>query len=230
MAQLFSCQSAWAKSSGGLDISLYTSAQNHSQNHNRSRPILIVGGVHGDEPEGVWLSEHCLAWLQTHTVALPWLLVPCINPDGYAKNERTNSRGVDLNRNFPCDNWSPVFEKPRYYPGPKPGSEPEVQALVSLIDFESPQLIIHCHSWEPCVVYTGDPGKRDSQRLGRSSGYEARPDIGYPTPGSLGEYGWRAKGIPVICIEERAGEIQENVWPHFARGFEEIFSDSTPRI
>ncbi len=217
----------WAFSANKNPIALYSSVQ---KNTNAARPILIIGGVHGDEPLGVWLSEHVLAWLQETPVSLPWHLITCINPDGYQKNERTNGNGVDLNRNFPCNNWSEAFEKPRYYPGPKPNSEPEVQALVKLIDETRPQLIIHCHSWEPCIVYTGDPAKKDSDRLAKSSGYESRADIGYPTPGSLGEYGWNDKKIPVICIEEQDHQPKEKVWPRFKNGFIEIFADSKPRI
>lgn len=217
----------WAKSAAGHIIPLYASGEITTL---PDRPILIVGGIHGDEPEGVWLSEHCLEWLKTCDVKVPWLLVTCINPDGFLKRERTNSHGVDLNRNFPCSNWSPEHDKPRYYPGPSPNSEPEVQALVKLINATSPQLIIHCHSWKPCVVYTGEPALRDSQRLGKASGYEVRPDIGYPTPGSLGEYGWKEKGIPVICVEENDPTPKVEVWPRFAKGFEEIMMDPTPRI
>lgn len=217
----------WAQSRGGRAIALYGSGQNPTSTQ---RPILIVGGVHGDEPEGVWLSEHVLEWLSEFDYKIPWLLITCLNADGYDTNSRVNAAGVDLNRNFPCKSWTQDHTQPRYYPGPAAGSEPEVRALVKLIDETHPQLIIHCHSWHPCVVYTGLPGKKDSDRLGASSGYESRADIGYPTPGSLGEYGWFEKSIPVICIEEQEGEKKENVWPHFKAGFEQIMSDPLPRI
>lgn len=216
----------WAFSAKKKPIALHSSVQKNTPN---TRPILIIGGVHGDEPLGVLLSEHVLAWLSQTAVSLSWHLITCINPDGYLENQRTNGHGVDLNRNFPCSNWSPAFEKPRYFPGPHANSEPEVQALVKLIDLVSPQLIIHCHSWEPCIVYTGELAKKDSDRLARSSGYVSRPDIGYPTPGSLGEYGWKEKNIPVICIEEQDHVPPEDVWPRFKKGFEEIFSDATLR-
>ncbi len=217
----------WAFSANKKPIALHSSVQ---KNTTLLRPILVIGGVHGDEPLGVWLSEHLLSWLKQTPVSIPWHLITCINPDGFLKNERTNGNKVDLNRNFPCKNWSTEHSKPRYYPGAKPNSEPEVQALVKLIDEVHPQLIIHCHSWVPCVVYTGDPAKKDSERLAKSSGYEARPDIGYPTPGSLGEYGWKEKNIPVICIEEEDGQDKEVVWQHFGKGFQEIFADPMERV
>ncbi len=226
MSELSIANHNWATSAKGHALELFRSAE---KNTLKVRPILIVGGVHGDEPEGVWLAQHVLEWLKTTPVANPWLLIPCLNPDGFLKNERVNGNGVDLNRNFPCDNWSPEHDKPRYYPGPNPGSEPETQALVQLITAERPQLIIHCHSWIPCVVYTGELGRKDAERLSKASGYPAKEDIGYPTPGSLGEYGWRAHRTPVICIEEAEKVSQNLVWPKFKNGFEEIFADTSPR-
>lgn len=135
-----------------------------------------------------------------------------MNPDGFSKNERVNSRGVDLNRNFPTSDWNSEAKAPRYYPGPKPASEPEVSALIQLIDKINPEIIIHFHSWEPCIVYTGIDGKQIAENLSKASGYICKEDIGYPTPGSLGQYGWTIKNIPVICIEEKEGTPRELIW------------------
>jgi hypothetical protein len=203
-----------------------------SDNKNLSRPLLFVGGVHGDEPEGVRLAEELLDWLRkSHKEKLrPWRLVPCLNPDGYSKNERTNGNGVDLNRNFPTTDWSPTAKAPRYFPGPRPGSEPEVQALVELIKQTNPLLIVHFHSWEPCVVYTGAPGRKAAEILSPGPRYPVSEDIGYPTPGSLGQYGWLAHQIPVICIEEKEKGDLSQVWPHFASGLQKLLREDTPLL
>lgn len=220
-------QTSWALTSKGTPIELYK--KSHSPSGPSERPILFIGGVHGDEPEGVRLAEELLAWLKKEEASKsekihPWLLIPCINPDGYSQNQRTNANGVDLNRNFPCRDWSSEAKAPRYYPGPSPGSEKEVQALVKLIEDEKPQLIVHFHSWEPCVVYTGLPGKNAAEILAIGTGYECREDIGYPTPGSLGQYGWIEHQIPVICIEEQEHIDLNLVWPHFKTGLEMLLT------
>ncbi|MGE0633233.1 MAG: DUF2817 domain-containing protein [Pseudobdellovibrionaceae bacterium] len=212
----------WSVTSFGTPLELYKSHHKFSQ-----PPLLFIGGVHGDEPEGVYLAEDMILWLKSlsesaRTKFQPWMLIPCLNPDGYKKYERTNGNGVDLNRNFPSRDWSSEHEKPRYFPGTQPNSEKETQSLVKLIEAEKPRLIIHFHSWEPCVVYTGDPGAKAAQLLGQSSGYEARPTIGYPTPGSLGQYGWLENRIPVICIEEIERPKRETIWPRFKIGLEKI--------
>src|SRR5205085_2240171 len=127
---------------------------------------------------------------------------------------RWNGAGVDLNRNYPSKSWSPNYDKERYFPGKEPGSEPEVQGVVKLIEQYDPRLIIHCHSWNPMVVCAGEPGRKDAERLGRASGYEVKEEIGYPTPGSLSQYGWVDHGIPIICIEEQEKIPLDQIWPH----------------
>ena len=218
MQPKFFHQSSWALTSLGTPIELYKKTHTFSE-----KPILFIGGVHGDEPEGVRLAEELLRWMNDCNEDLfPWVLIPCINPDGYKKNNRTNANGVDLNRNFPSKDWSPETKAERYFPGPRPGSEKEVQALVRLIEDEKPQLIVHFHSWEPCVVYTGKTGQKAAEILGEDTGYEVREDIGYPTPGSLGQYGWLDKKVPVICLEAQEKSDLESVWPKFAKGLKKL--------
>lgn len=215
----------WAQTATGRSLELFRNVHRKDQ-----RPYLFIGGVHGDEPEGVRLAEEFALWLKSHSTEQdhPWILVPCLNADGYAQNQRTNSNGVDLNRNFPSSDWVEAPEKNRYYSGPKAGSELEVQALVQLIKSANPKIIIHFHSWKPCVVYTGVPGKPYAEILTRGNDYEAREDIGYPTPGSLGQYGWLAHQIPVICIEEQEHGDLNLVWPHFHQGLQALIRNEGP--
>lgn len=235
---------AWKKTALGSPIDLYSSGP--LEKLHGKRPILLMGGIHGDEPEGVRLAEDTLKWLESCSLAnsrpdaasnhqptqdlTPWILIPCLNVDGYKKNQRVNGRGVDLNRNYPSRDWSPAYDKDRYYPGPSPASEPEIQAVVELIQVYQPRLIIHCHSWEPCIVGTGERSKLDAERLGQNSGYRVTGEIGYPTPGSLSRYGWHDHQIPVICIEEQEHLNDLNtIWPRFQRAMREIFSDPSLR-
>ena len=223
----------WSQTDLGSPIALYAS---HGLAELRAlNPILLMGGVHGDEPLGVRLAEKTLEMLLADAdkpqrqFKAPWALIPCLNVDGYARKTRVNGRGVDLNRNYPAKSWSPKFEKERYNPGPGPASEAEVKAVVGFIHEFKPRLIIHCHSWKPMVVCAGDGGRKDADRLGRSSGYEVVPEIGYPTPGSLSQFGWADNNIPVICIEEADEAPEQQVWPHFGEGMREIFLDSSAR-
>jgi murein peptide amidase A len=228
---------SWQSSALGNPIDLTASApwENLKNDPAARRPIVVMGGIHGDEPEGVRLAKDLLTWLEQQARAgralVPWVVIPCLNVDGFAKGTRVNGRGVDLNRNYPSQDWSPKFEKERYFPGPGPASEPEVQGVVGLIRELQPRLLIHCHSWKPCIVGTGPRAKKDTLRLAASSGYQPVDEIGYPTPGSLSRYGWHDLKIPVICIEEQEGLTDlSTIWPRFEKGMEEVFTDLCERL
>lgn len=212
----------WAKSSGNINIPLYHAA-NYKMGSGKN-PTVIIGGVHGDEPEGVMLVEALLEYLESISPKLNWILIPCLNPDGYISHKRTNANGVDLNRNFPTPDWSPEAKAPRYHPGSGPESEPETKALVNLIKTEKPEIIIHCHSWKPSIIFTGELGEKVGGYFAKASGYPLQNDIGYPTPGSLGQYGWLVHKVPVICIEEREGASKEETWKRFQPAFDRLFA------
>ena len=222
----------WKKTALGTSIELHASAS--LEELRNQRPILLIGGVHGDEPEGVRLAEETLSWLKSNTsggkAICPWIVIPCLNVDGFSRNTRVNGRGVDLNRNYPSKDWTNEARAERYFPGTAPASEPEVQGIVELITELKPRLVIHCHSWNPMVVGTGPLSKKDAQRLATSSGYEVVEEIGYPTPGSLSRYGWHDLNIPIICIEEQ-DDLKDlsPIWPRFEEGMKAIFTDLDPR-
>jgi len=67
--------------------------------------ILLLSGIHGDEPESTVLISEALRSITS--IELKNAVILCANPDGMQSGTRANSRGVDLNRNFPAINWSP---------------------------------------------------------------------------------------------------------------------------
>lgn len=215
----------WGETAQGSPIDCFSSFSLEDKKKGPKDLIFIVGGVHGDEPEGVTLAKSTLEWLssQEPQAVKPWILIPCINPDGFAANRRTNANAVDLNRNYPSKSWSAEFSDPQYNPGSGPSSENETKVMVHLIETFQPELIIHCHSYDPCVVYTGDPGKPYADILAEASGYPSQETIGYDCPGSLGDYGYCEHDTPVICIEAQNGAPLETVWPRFEKGIKEIF-------
>lgn len=172
--------------------------------------VLILGGVHGDEPEGVectWgLYSH---WLQNFSFRLRITLVPMLNVDGVLRKQRMNARGVDLNRNLPTNDWTKEVLNPRYNPGPAPLSEPENQAIVKWIETNTPTFVLSLHSWQPMLNTNGDCA-REAQVIREFTGYEIKPTIGYPTPGCLGTYCGLERGMPTLTYEiERGLETQK---------------------
>ena len=75
------------------------------------RSIYLSGGIHGDEPAGVWAVIDFLRRYrkrQDFYRKFEFTILPCTNPFGYEYNTRENGRGIDLNRQF--RNASPPAE------------------------------------------------------------------------------------------------------------------------
>src|SRR5829696_10405946 len=87
--------------------------------------VLVVGSIHGNESAGHAVVRRLRALAPPAGVQL-WL-VERANPDGVVAGTRQNARGIDLNRNFPY-RWAGggrPFDT--YFPGRRPGSEPETR-------------------------------------------------------------------------------------------------------
>ena len=173
--------------------------------------VLILGGVHGDEIEGVWCAYGLLkAFAESFPYRLRLTLVPTFNLDGVLAKDRRNGRGVDLNRNLPTHDWSDKAATERYSPGPSANSEPENQALVKYIDTEKPQIILSLHSWKPMLNINGDC-RPEAEELSRRTGYIIDESIGYPTPGCLGTYAGLEREMPTITYEIERGLDQASI-------------------
>lgn len=194
-----------------------------------SRYLYLLGGVHGDEVEGVYVLKELFAWLKTeHTLKdLPMIVIPILNIDGYRANSRTNAHLVDLNRNLPTKDWSLEHTKPRYNPGSKPLSEPENQFLVKILDKYKPGMIISFHTWKPILNYNGNC-KDEADFLAGFNNYEVASDIGYPTPGSLGTFANEKYDCPVLTYEcpelKKHKETLREIWEENEEGLKKFFS------
>ena len=190
--------------------------------------ILMLGGVHGDEVEGVQFVERFVKELEKDSFSLPEgiTLHVCAraNPDGCHDNRRTNHRNVDLNRNLPTKDWTGEFTNPRFYPGSHAGSEPENQAILAMLRDCRPALILSMHSYEnPMVNYNGD-SKDLGEAMSKHNGLPPKGDIGYPTPGSLGTYAGWERNIPTITLEILRGQDAATMWTTHIDGVLEALS------
>lgn len=161
------------------------------------KTVLVIGVFHGDEPDGEYLINRYLS--EKNETKNRLLFIPCLNPDGLANGTRTNANGVDLNRNFPAQNWE-LGEKNEYFGGDSPASEQETKFLIYVIDKYKPDLIITLHEPYQVVNYDG-PAKDIAQKISEITGYKTEESIGYPTPGSFGTYCGIEKKIPTITLE-----------------------------
>ena len=128
--------------SGNTSAAVLVTANIHGPEYVASQVALGVLERAGEAPELRRLRERAELWV-----------IPCLNPDGYARTwerggqgrlaeMRANSRGVDLNRNFPLPPGRRRARLPgagsttpgaATYVGEAPLSEPETRALAGLL-------------------------------------------------------------------------------------------------
>jgi murein peptide amidase A len=190
--------------------------------------LYLIGGVHGDEVEGVYVLKELFSWLKLeHTLKdLPMIVIPILNVDGYRTQTRVNAHCVDLNRNLSTQDWSAEFKQAKYNPGPKPLSEPENQFLVKLFDKYRPGLIISFHTWKPILNFNGDC-LDVAEFIHQFNSYEMLGDIGYPTPGSLGTFAGEKYQSPVLTYEcpelKTHHQSLKEIWKENEEGLKNFF-------
>jgi protein MpaA len=176
------------------------------------RRVLFVGGIHGDEPEGAYSTAQLPAAFATAGLAdeVTLTIIEDANPDGRAASTRGNANGVDINRNFPASNFDAT--NPSF--GREPLSQPESRVLHDAIDRINPNLVMVAHAWAGRDFINFDGPARDiADRFSTASGLPEEESTSFsPTPGSLGSYVGRDRGIPILTIEVLKGTDQKVVW------------------
>ena len=168
--------------------------------------LLVFAAIHGEEPETTYALSRALRQLSEPPEHCAVVLAA--NPDGLTRGTRGNARGVDLNRNFPSEDWQPKPVTHRstiedvsdilLSTGEAAASEPETRALLSLIRELEPRAVIALHAPLACIddANVSALGRRLAQR----TGMPLVRDVGYPTPGSFGSWG-SDHGVPVVTYE-----------------------------
>lgn len=181
------------------------------------RTVLYVGAIHGNEPSSKYILDDWIAELDANPGRIPpgrqVVVVPSLNPDGVATGSRNNSAGVNLDRNFPTDDWKSDINSADGYRkgggGSKPLSEPESQAIASLVQRLRPYLMLSYHSQGSLVM--GDPGvysetyaARYATMVGYRDATRASSESLFGYDGSSGLFeGWAylKVGVPNIVVE-----------------------------
>lgn len=168
--------------------------------------VLVIGGIHGDEYASISISFKWMQQLQQERDGrLHWRFIPLANPDGLLrkKSQRQNANGVDLNRNFPSQDWdrlalhywrSKTYKNPRRFPGDTSASEPETIGLIKQIEDFKPDIIVSIHAPYHLLDYDGP--STAPQSIGDLHLHE----LGV-YPGSLGNYGGIDLQLPVVTLE-----------------------------
>jgi murein peptide amidase A len=175
---------------------------------NGEKQYLIVAGIHGGyEGNTIALANELITYIIDNPDVIPpdktLYIIRDMNPDAEARsadeNGRVNDHGVDLNRNFPSDNWTGNWVRDGCWSlrpttgGDSGGSEPETRAVMSFIASHNIQALISYHSAGLGVFPGGDPWEPPSRRLaaalGKATGYPYPPvDTGCKYTGTLADW------------------------------------------
>lgn len=197
-----------------LDLPIFAYHLGQGRKH-----ILVIGGVHGDEVEGVGfvlaLLDKCM---KQPIEEIRLTFIPTFNVDGVLAKTRVNARGVDLNRNLPTKDWKKEAFSPRYPPGEFANSEKENQALTHRIANEKIDFIFSFHSFSKFLLNVNGDCEPLASYIHSRTNYPIEESMGYPTPGCLGTYTGIERNIPTITYELERGKsldllIQQHLDP-----------------
>jgi len=213
-----------------------------SKNDGQPRPAaMVAGNIHGVEYIGNRLAMSVARRLLLDSQTDPWIgsllermdfyVLPCINPDGYArtwteqgggaiKDMRRNKDGVDLNRNFPMPgksripiNWAGSKDpKSAMYRGPEPLSEPETRAVRDFVQGKPIFASIDFHSVQGAFIPAKCENRqcvREYKRMAQAFA-AAQPEVKYfrfqfrwldTFTGEMEDTLYYEFGIRGVCVE-----------------------------
>jgi murein peptide amidase A len=174
------------------------------------RKALVVGCIHGNECAGIAVAVR-LARTPAPSETDLWILSD-LNPDGASAGTRGNSRGVDLNRNFP---WRWARLTGTYYSGSAPLSEPETRIAARLIARVRPAVSVWFHQ-HLNLVDDSSGSVAVERRFARAAGLRLAPLA--PEPGSA--VTWESHCFPqgsAFVVELPAGALAPTAVSRLAR-------------
>lgn len=152
------------------------------------RRIYVIGGIQGDEPEGPLVADRLPESLAevTNIQSATIRIVRDMNPDGTAARTRGNTRGTDLNRNWPSRDFQKDARVNR-----RPKSELETTVVYEDMRKFNPDVVIVFHSSArgPQVTFEGPALQTARAFTSAARQQEPKwrliPETRYQTPGSL---------------------------------------------
>lgn len=192
-----------------------------------AKKVLFTGAIHGNESNTKSLLDTWIGELEARATDIPGgtqvVVVPLLNPDGYAAGTRTNSRNVDLNRNFDTTDWKKDIQNVYGQAFPGGGgksamSEPETQVIANYTSQLRPALTLSYHSVAGYAIANtcGNSSARAST-YASLSGYSNMTGVGgafdYEITGTYDDWICQRLGLPSVLIElstSYSSEIDRN--------------------
>lgn len=182
---------------------------------NGGEAILFVGGIHGNEQSSSLILQDLVKDLNGKARTIPAqrqvVVVPTLNPDGYAANNRNNASNVNLNRNFATSDWVQDLDDTngavKGGGGSAPMSEPETKAIAALSQQLRPRFVLSYHAVGSVVIgnTANDAGARAAQyaaAVGYRNGTGKDAEIfDYAITGTYDDWLAQRLGVPSMIVE-----------------------------
>jgi protein MpaA len=192
------------------------------------RRVAVIGSLHGDQAQAISMLVNLARELRQRpdrAGGCQVLLVKTGNPDGLADRTELNSRGVDLNRNFPARNWQALAND---LAGDRPGSEVETRAIIKLLEDFRPDLLVHLKdspTTESEMNCEGSPAERIARQVARYGGYRLHSNLGQKTSGSLEAYALERLECPSLTLLLKRELDHEAAWRRHRTAVLSVFRD-----
>jgi len=176
--------------------------------------VMVLGSLHGNEPIATYLAEQLARYVGNKPVvwkATSSLIVRSPNPDGVARNTFTNSRGVDLNRNFPSGDFT---ASNNHRTGQRAGSEVETQIVCRMMTDFSPARVVHIktsadsNGW---VIYN-QKAKSTALMMGDPQSLRPSELASLQLTGSVESYVTNKQGLEMITLIVPRNISKEAAW------------------
>lgn len=180
-------------------------------------PMLFIGAMHGDERSGGFLMDQFIDDLEANYGSIPKgrrvVIIPRVNPDAFSSVSRRNANNVDLNRNFPTNDWKSDVTMPGGQlieggGGSEPLSEPESKAIANYTLSLRPKLVLTYHAVANNVIANESGISWDAAaKYAQLSGYAHVPKSAtgevfeYDTNGAYEDWLYEKQGIAALLIE-----------------------------
>lgn len=189
----------------------------------RRKKLLIISGVHGSEtaaPVSAYLfaKQLCDKYLDDINLfklrsAFDIYIIPCVNGYGIYHRTRQNANGVDINRNYPINDWKVIgVQGDHDYSGETAGSEFETQLITAITNLIEPDIAIdhHNYSYDNNWQFYVDVSQLSHLKLT----YQSAVDCAIAFKKSLPEYFGSNYSIPI----DKAGSAPGSLGVNLTRG------------
>ncbi len=176
--------------------------------------VMVLGSLHGNESVAMYLAEQLAQYVSNKPVvwkATSSLVVRSPNPDGAAKKLFTNSRGVDLNRNFPTENF---IASRTQRTGQRAGSEVETQIICRIMTDFKPNRVVHIKTSSDKYGYViyNNKGKSTALMMGDPDTLRPKELESLQLSGSMESYVTSNRKLEMITLVIPNYMSKETAW------------------